>query len=126
MARHLEIANATSTSRFVDRCEVSCARPFAVDDSSIGPDRRPVVCPECEAVVVLSRMYGVTTTMVCSGACMDPTGQVCECSCGGANHAGSYLETSPTLAQAIDRFRGHPGPAPGRGSQSGGAPRGGQ
>jgi hypothetical protein len=45
--------------------------------------------------------------MVCSGACMDATGRVCECACGGANHAGSYLETSPMLAEAIERFRGH-------------------
>ena len=104
MAPHLEIANTTPTARFVGRCE-PCARPFAVDDPSGGSDHRKVVCPECEAMVVLSRIYGVTTTMVCSGACMDATGPVCECACGGANHAGSYLETSPMLAEAIERFR---------------------
>jgi hypothetical protein len=106
MAPHLEIASTTPTARFVGRCE-PCARPFAVDDRSGGSDRRRVVCPECEAVVLLSRIYGVTTTMVCSGACMDATGPVCECACGGANHSGSYLQTSPMLAQAIERFRAH-------------------
>ncbi len=104
MAPHLEIANTTPTARFVGRCE-PCARPFAVDDPCGGSDHRKVVCPECEATVVLSRIYGVTTTMVCSGACMDATGPICECACGGANHAGSYLETSPMLANAIARFR---------------------
>ena len=104
MAPHLEIANTTPTARFVGRCD-PCARPFAVDDPSGGSDHRKVVCPECQTLVVLSRIYGVTTTMVCSGACMDATGPVCECACGGANHAGSYLETSPMLAEAIARFR---------------------
>jgi hypothetical protein len=106
MAPRLKIANTAPTARFVGRCE-PCARPFAVDDPSGGSDQRKVACIECEAVVVLSRVYGVTTTMVCSGACMDATGTVCECACGGANHAGSYLETSPMLAEAIDRFRGN-------------------
>jgi hypothetical protein len=104
MAPRLEIANTTATARFVGGCE-PCARPFAVDDPSGGSDQRKVVCPDCEAVVPLSRIYGVTTTMVCSGACMDATGAVCECACGGANHAGSYLETAPMLADAIARFR---------------------
>ena len=104
MAPHLEIANTTPTARFVGRCD-PCARPFAVDDPSGGSDHRKVVCPECQTLVVLSRIYGVTTTMVCSGACMDATGPVCECACGGANHAGSYLDTSPMLGEAITRFR---------------------
>ena len=104
MAPHLEIANTTPTARFVGRCE-PCARPLARDDPSGGSDNRKVVCPDCEAVVVLSRIYGVTTTMVCSGACMDATGRACDSACGGANHAGSYLETSPMLTDAIARFR---------------------
>jgi hypothetical protein len=104
MAPHLEIANTTPTARFVGRCE-PCARPLARDDPSGGSDNRKVVCSECESVVILSRICGVTTTMVCSGACMDATGPVCECACGGANHAGSYLETAPMLAEAIARFR---------------------
>ncbi len=104
VAPPMEIANTTATARFVGRCE-PCAWPFAVDDPGGGSDHRKVVCPECDATVVLSRIHGITTTMVCTGACVDATGPVCECACGGANHAGSYLETAPMLADAIERFR---------------------
>lgn len=103
-APHLQIANTTATARFVGRCE-PCARPFAIDDPSGGSDNRKVVCPECSAIVFLSRIYGVTTEMVCNSSCRDAIGERCDCACGGANHAGSYLETAPMLSEAIERYR---------------------
>ncbi|MGI8751817.1 MAG: hypothetical protein ACR2MN_05830 [Acidimicrobiales bacterium] len=101
---HLQIANTMATARFVGRCE-PCIRPFAVDDRSGGSDHRRTLCPDCSSIVVLSRIYGVTTEMVCSSSCMDASGSTCECSCGGVNHSGSYLETSAMLSEAVERFR---------------------
>jgi hypothetical protein len=101
---HIDIAQTSPTDRFVGRCEV-CVRPIAIDDHSGGSDHRRVLCPECRRPVTLTRIYGVVTTMTCHGSCMDAIGDYCECSCGGVNHAGSYVGEGQETADAIERFR---------------------
>ena len=101
---HINIAQTSPTDRFVGRCE-RCIRPIAIDDHSGGSDHRRVLCPECRRPVVLARIYGVVTTMTCHGSCMDAIGDYCECSCGGVNHAGSYVGEDQKTVDAIERFR---------------------
>lgn len=101
---HIDIAQTSPTNRSVGRCEV-CVRPIAIDDHSGGSDHRRVLCPECRRPVTLARIYGVVTTMTCHGSCMDAIGDYCECSCGGVNHAGSYVGEGQETADAIERFR---------------------
>lgn len=47
-------------------------------------------CPQCSKRAVGRRVVGTTTAHECDPRCMGATGPRCECSCGGANHGGSF------------------------------------
>lgn len=47
-------------------------------------------CPKCAKKVRGTRVIGIRTAHECDPRCMGATGPRCECSCGGANHGGSF------------------------------------
>jgi len=60
---------------------------------SMASDGPIVICPTCGAAVHLHPVAGkFNPSKICSSKCVNATGFVCECSCGGANHGagGSF------------------------------------
>jgi hypothetical protein len=48
-----------------------------------------VHCLACRARCAVTEIYGrFVRTVVCNAKCMGAVSQVCDCSCGGVNHAG--------------------------------------
>lgn len=48
-------------------------------------------CPTCNRLNNGSPVKGRVTAHECNAKCMASTSGICECSCGGKNHGGSYL-----------------------------------
>jgi hypothetical protein len=71
-----------------------------------GGSRFYVVCETCkeqgaQRMVEMNRIQGRKAEHKCGAKCLNSTGFVCECSCGGANHGcGVSLEQAPLTETA--------------------------
>lgn len=80
---------AKPTNIFVGVCP-KCKLPSRVEnDDVIGADTL-LGCLHCSANMTADRLWATETEGVCDLRCMSATGKICECACGGANHAGAY------------------------------------
>lgn len=99
------ILDAKPTARFLGQCR-PCVLPLHIEDNQAVGDTKRAICPECAAIVVIERLYGVTSDASCNGACMTAVGPTCECGCGGANHGKAYaVKFSTEYASAVQAHR---------------------
>src|SRR5258707_5560124 len=104
-------AVATQTTRIIFRCNCKdCKHVWAYDyslermrtwtpasgDVNQHPFSTPQNdkrCPRCHHInVTCGEVVGTVSTKPCDARCMDATGFVCNCSCGGKQHGQGHVE----------------------------------
>jgi hypothetical protein len=61
--------------------------PLSTKQVAAQGDTILVTCPTCQARMHLEKIAGEKTHTPCNAACMFARGPICECACGGENHA---------------------------------------
>lgn len=95
------------TNRFSGNCD-NCIYPVVLENDQTSADTWRRGCPSCGTLLTLERLYGSYSDHNCDSRCQYAIGNLCECSCGGANHRAGWI--APTFngevpASLVDRFR---------------------
>ncbi|MER7688762.1 hypothetical protein [Streptomyces sp. NPDC097610] len=101
------ILSKRPTDYFLGAC-APCRLPVRATLPDTRDDARHTACPQCGTRTRVSRVYATTVDASCDAACMGATGPACSCSCGGANHGGSWAPAtyeSHATADALARYR---------------------
>lgn len=82
--------NYEATIRFAGKCD-ACVYPIVREVEGHPSDTLRANCPECGTSIVLDRLYGSWSDHNCDSRCQHALGNICVCSCGGANHQRGYI-----------------------------------
>jgi hypothetical protein len=85
--RNLMQSTLTEQGHAIGGCQ-KCGAGIAFAGKGVGSI---ATCPNCNAKVKLSFVYGNKSAKICDGACMGAVGPSCSCACGGINHGRWFL-----------------------------------
>lgn len=80
---------ARATRVFIGTCG-GCTIPVRVELPDAIGDHTNVTCLDCHTPLAVERLYATVTQGSCDVRCMGASGMICECACGGENHAGAW------------------------------------
>lgn len=87
------VTDARPRTLFVGTCP-DCTIPARLKIEDEKRDHCWGSCPDCDngLKIKYERIYALVTMGQCDGRCMGATGQICNCACGGDNHAGAWTK----------------------------------
>lgn len=97
------------TNIFIGQCS-RCLLPSRVEIDDEKRDYTFMTCLHCDddvPSVEAKRLYASTTTGECDTRCMFAVGRICNCACGGVNHAGDWRfnkHTNEITADAVKKL----------------------
>lgn len=103
------VTELSPTNIFIGTC-TRCNLPSRVEITDERRDHTFMTCLHCAddaPSVEAKRLYASTTTGECDTRCMFAVGSICNCACGGVNHAGDWRwnkRTSEITADAVKKL----------------------